>query len=103
MGNALKYRDALRPLRIEVEGKTHHQKVIYSIKDTGIGISPRHLEKIWNVFFRVNPLSPVAGEGIGLSFVKRIADKHKGRIWAESTEGVGSTFHVELQRNEFSE
>ena len=103
MGNALKYYDASRPLVITVEGKINRNKVVYSITDTGIGISPRNLEKIWNVFFRVNPTSPIAGEGIGLSFVKRIADKHKGRIWAESTEGKGSTFFVELQQHEFSE
>ncbi|MEI6133120.1 MAG: CHASE domain-containing protein [Bacillota bacterium] len=103
MGNALKYHDASRPLVITVEGKINRNKVVYSITDTGIGISPRNLEKIWNVFFRVNPTSPIAGEGIGLSFVKRIADKHKGRIWAESTEGKGSTFFVELQQHEFSE
>jgi len=103
MGNALKYRDPLRPLIIEVTSKTHHHRVTYSIKDSGIGIPDNRLGEIWNVFFRVNPKSTVTGEGIGLSFVKRIADKHKGRIWAESTLGVGSTFHVELQRNEFSE
>ncbi len=103
MGNAIKYYDPSRQLIIEVSGYEHHNKIVYGIKDTGIGIPAAKLEKIWEVFYRVNPTSPLAGEGIGLSFVKRIADKHKGKIWATSTEGVGSTFFVELQRNEFTE
>ena len=101
--NAIKYRDESRQLFIDISAQTHHNKVIYSIKDTGIGIAPQNLEKIWDVFFRVDPKSPEAGEGIGLSFVKRIVDNHYGRIWAESEEGKGSTFFVELNLEEFSE
>ena len=103
ISNAIKYRDKSRQLIIDITAQTEHNKVVYSIKDTGIGISPRNLEKIWNVFYRVDPKSPEAGEGVGLSFVKRIADKHNGKIWAESEEGKGSTFFVELNLNEFSE
>ena len=80
-----------------------HDTIVYAIKDNGLGIAERHLDKIWNVFFRVDAASPESGEGIGLSFVKRIVDKHKGKIWAESIEGEGSTFFVELQKNEFQE
>lgn len=101
--NAIKYRDKSRQLIIDISAQTLHNKVIYSIKDTGIGIAPQNLEKIWNVFYRVDPKSPEAGEGIGLSFVKRITDKHYGRIWAESEEGKGSAFFVELNLEEFSE
>nr|MBP6610266.1 two-component sensor histidine kinase [Paludibacter sp.] len=67
----------------------------------GIGIKQRHLEKIWDVFYRVDASSAEAGEGLGLSLVKRIVEKHKGKIWAESIEGEGSIFYVELHKNEF--
>lgn len=103
IGNALKYRDKGRQLIIEISGRTQYNKVIYSIKDTGIGIAPRHLEKIWDVFYKVNAAMPEAGEGIGLSLAKKIADKHSGKTRVESEEGKGSIFHVELQKNEFSE
>ncbi|RPH25023.1 MAG: hypothetical protein EHM93_20165 [Bacteroidales bacterium] len=103
IGNALKYRDKTRPLEIKIAGRTKNNKAIYSIKDTGIGIPPKYLEKIWDVFFRVDANSPEVGEGIGLNLVKRITDKHLGKIWVESTEGVGSTFYIELQKNVFSE
>ena len=101
--NALKYRDSSRQLVIDITSQTYHNKIIYSITDNGVGIAERNIEKIWDVFFRVNASSPEAGEGIGLSFAKRIVNKHKGKIWTESSEGKGSAFHVELNKNEFSE
>ena len=103
IGNAIKYRDKKRQLIIKISGQVQYNKVIYSIKDTGIGIPQKYLEKIWDVFFRVDANSDETGEGIGLSLAKRIIDKHKGKIWVESIEGIGSTFYVELQKNEFSE
>jgi len=101
--NALKYRDDARKLVLEISSRTHFNRVIYSVSDTGRGIDPRHQEKIWDVFYRVNPAASESGEGIGLSVAKTITNKHKGKIWVESQEGVGSTFFVELQRNDFSE
>lgn len=103
ISNALKYRDPNRQLVIEVDSHAQFNKVIYSIKDTGIGIEARHLEKIWDVFYRVDPGSEVQGDGIGLNVVKRIVEKHKGKIWVESEVGKGSVFYIELQKNEFVE
>jgi PAS domain S-box-containing protein len=103
LGNAIKYGDKNKQLIIEISARSQYNKVVYSIKDTGIGIAPRHLNKIWDVFYRVDSGSPEAGEGIGLSLAKRITDKHKGKIWAESEEGKGSIFYIELQTKEFSE
>jgi len=76
---------------------------MYRIKDTGIGIPPRYHKKIWDVFYQVDSHSPETGEGIGLSIVKRIIDKHKGKIRVESEEGKGSVFYIELPGNIFSE
>jgi PAS domain S-box-containing protein len=101
ISNAIKYRDKNRKLTIEISSIILYNKVIYNIKDTGIGMNQRHLERIWDVFYRVDASAAEAGEGLGLSLAKRIVDKHKGKIWAESVEGVGSTFFVELHRNNF--
>jgi signal transduction histidine kinase len=101
INNAIKYRDENRKLIIEISSQTIHNKLIYSIKDSGIGINQRHWDKIWDVFYRVDSASHEAGEGLGLSLARRIVDKHKGKIWAESEEGKGSIFYVELQKNEF--
>ena len=103
IGNAFKYRDSNRQMVIEINFRTKFNKVVYSVKDTGIGIETRHLEKIWDVFYRVDPGSEVQGDGIGLNVVKRIVEKHKGKIWVESEVGKGSVFYIELQKNEFME
>ncbi|MBI9113385.1 PAS domain S-box protein, partial [Maridesulfovibrio ferrireducens] len=101
--NAIKYRNREKQLVIEISSEVRYNKVIYSFKDNGMGIEQRHLEKIWDVFYRVDSASPEAGDGIGLSLSKRIVDKHKGKIWAESEVGKGSVFSIELLTNEFSE
>ncbi len=101
--NAIKYRKNNRPLVINIFANKQYNKVIYSVKDNGIGIAERHHEKIWDVFYRVDSATPGVGDGIGLSIAKRITDKHRGKIWAESEEGKGSTFYIELQSRMFSE
>lgn len=103
IGNAIKYRDKHRKLTLEISSQAKYNKVIYSIKDNGIGINERHLQKIWDVFYRVDASAAEAGEGLGLSLAKRIVDKHKGKLWAESVEGKGSTFYIELHKNKFEE
>ena len=103
IGNGIKYREKGKTLAIDISAHQEFNKVIYSIKDNGIGIDPRHLARIWNVFYRVDPASGDAGDGLGLSIVKRIVDKHKGRVWAESELGKGSVFFIELQSKDFQE
>jgi PAS domain S-box-containing protein len=102
ISNAIKYRDSERKLKISIDGVRRYRKVQFRIKDNGIGIAKMHLDKIWQVFFRVDG-KQVPGDGIGLSVVKRIVDKHNGTIWVESTENIGSTFFIELPAEEFIE
>lgn len=103
IANAIKYRDKNRKLVIEISSESKVNKIIYSIKDTGIGINSNQLEKIWDVFYRVDTTSSEVGEGLGLSLAKRIAERNRGKIWAKSEEGKGTIFFVELQKKEFSE
>ena len=99
ISNAIKYRDRDKNFEIKITAISSFNRVIYSIADNGIGIAPKFHEKIWNVFYRVHPQSPILGEGVGLSIVKQIAEKHQGKVWVESDEGQGSTFFIELQKN----
>ena len=103
ISNALKYSDSQRALKITVGAKKIHSRVVYTIRDTGIGIAQKHLDKIWDVFYRIAPRSGKTGEGLGLSLVKRIAEKHKGKVWAESEESKGSDFYIELNNLSFTE
>lgn len=75
-----------------------NQELIIQVVDTGVGISAENLPKVFEKFSQIgDPLTnkPV-GTGLGLSLCKEIVDKHKGRIWVESTLGQGSTFSVAL-------
>lgn len=96
--NALKYRAPPRPLRIEVSGRMEKGESIYCVADTGLGIAVEHQNKIWEMFHRLDPAGPVAGEGLGLKIVRRIVERHRGRIWMESTAGEGSRFFVAIPK-----
>jgi signal transduction histidine kinase len=69
-----------------------------SVADTGIGISPGDLQRLFEPFQRLdNPLAQQAdGTGLGLAISKKFIELHRGRIWAESRESQGSTFHFTL-------
>lgn len=69
---------------------------IVSVRDNGIGIAVKHQERIFQIFERLHPRSRYPGTGIGLALCHRIVDLHGGRIWVESEEGRGATFHFSL-------
>jgi len=93
--NALKYLDPERPGEIKISGEVVNGKVRYLVEDNGIGIQPEHMEKVFQVFHRIDK-EKTKGEGLGLTAVRRILDRHNGRIWVESEFGKGSTFYVSL-------
>ncbi len=96
LDNAIKYRDPARPLHLTVTGWQEGQRCVYCVADTGIGIAAKDLEKIWEIFFRVDPGGAVSGEGLGLNLVHRIVERHQGEIWLESVVGEGTRFYVAL-------
>lgn len=102
LSNAIKYRNQSTPLKVSFSAEIKYKQIIYCIEDNGIGMDPRHLKKIWSIFFQINPKLPDSGEGIGLSVVKRIVEKHNGKARVESEEGKWTKFYIELQKNEFS-
>jgi len=73
---------------------THPDMLLLSIADTGVGISPRDLNRIFDPFYTTKPVGQ--GTGLGLSICYGIIQEHSGRIWAESEPGVGTTVSVEL-------
>ena len=95
LDNALKYLDESRPGMIHIYGKTENGRSIYCVEDNGVGITPEHQNKIFEIFHRLEP-DKKSGEGLGLTIVKRILDRHNGKIWVESELGKGSKFFVSL-------
>lgn len=95
IGNALKFIPEDRQPLVQVTWKPEPQsgEIVFSVRDNGIGISEKHREKIFNLFFRaVESKDKYEGTGIGLSICKSLTEKYGGRIWFQSVEGQGTTF-----------
>ena len=97
LNNALKYLANGRNGKIKISGSIKDVDSIYNVKDNGIGISPEHHEKIFEIFYQLAPSSN-ADEGLGLSIAKKIISKHRGKVWVESELGKGSKFIVSLPK-----
>lgn len=97
LGNAAKYSQYANPARVHVEGWLEDEHVCYSVRDNGLGIAAKDLPKIFELFNRMENVKDIEGSGVGLAIVKRIVEKHKGRIWAESEIGRGSVFYVQFK------
>ena len=95
IGNAIKYRSHETP-KIHISSKEENDKFIISFKDNGIGIDPKHLERIFTIFQRLHRNDEYEGTGIGLAIVENIVHQHGGQIWAKSKIGKGSTFYITI-------
>ena len=96
MDNAIKYCDKKPNIKIE----TYNQKndLIFTVSDNGIGMTPNVQKKIFDKFYRATSgnIHNIKGHGLGLSYVKKIVDLHKGKIILESKFGVGTNFIITL-------
>jgi len=87
--NSMKYRKLNSKCIIEVSGWMENDRVIYCIKDNGMGINEKFHEKIFEIFNRL-------GEGIGLTVVARVVSLHNGKVWVDSQAGKGASFYLSL-------
>ncbi|WP_426329576.1 ATP-binding protein [Pedobacter sp. R-06] len=94
IGNAVKYSAMVDKPKVEVSAYIDGGETIYAVKDNGIGIDNRYYDRVFELFKRMDNVKDIEGTGVGLAIVKRVVEKHNGRVWFESKLNVGSTFFV---------
>jgi two-component system, chemotaxis family, sensor kinase Cph1 len=95
ISNALKFRSESQP-EIKISAEKRKNDWLFEVKDNGIGIDPKHSDRIFEVFKRLHKKKDYPGTGIGLSICKKIIERHGGQIWVESELGKGSIFYFTL-------
>ncbi|NJP20660.1 MAG: HAMP domain-containing histidine kinase [Hydrococcus sp. CRU_1_1] len=94
LSNAIKYTP--KNGRIEFKLFNEDKKLIFLIKDTGVGISKIEQQRIFEPFYRGSNIDDTSGMGLGLTIAKNLITLHGGQIQVESQEGVGTTFTVTI-------
>jgi light-regulated signal transduction histidine kinase (bacteriophytochrome) len=96
VANAIKFHDKEAP-RVHVSAELKENEWLFSVKDNGMGIEPQYFDRIFIIFQRLNG-QEYSGTGLGLSIVKKIIERHGGRVWVESEYGKGSTFYFTIPK-----
>jgi len=100
LDNAVKY--SPQGGLVVVRGKATEKEVVISVADQGVGLAPEHVNRLFEIGFRVKSglIRHIAGSGLGLPICLTIVESHRGRIWAESQLGRGTTLYFTLPRGQ---
>jgi light-regulated signal transduction histidine kinase (bacteriophytochrome) len=94
--NAVKFTAPDRPPRIEVSGHQEGDRLVYAVRDHGVGFEMRYRDRLFGLFQRLHSTREFPGAGVGLALVKRIVERHGGEVWGEGEVGKGAVFFFSL-------
>lgn len=95
LGNALKFSRDAQPPQVEVGAFVHEGEQVCFVRDNGVGFDAAEAERLFQPFHRLHG-QRFPGHGVGLSIVKRIVERHGGRLWAQAQRQQGATFFFSL-------
>jgi len=98
LSNAIKYSLPSGSPEVYIDATDNEYEIIYTIRDNGVGIDIKQLPHVFELFKRMDNVQDIEGTGVGLAIVKRIIEKHNGKIWVDSKLGKGSTFFVAFKK-----
>ncbi len=100
ISNAIKFTSKNENPSIRVGYRRNHERLVYFVRDNGIGFDMKYSNKLFQIFNRLHSEDEYEGTGVGLSIVKRIIEKHGGEVWAEGTKNEGATFYFSFPLSE---
>jgi light-regulated signal transduction histidine kinase (bacteriophytochrome) len=96
LSNALKFTRTRDPARISIAAQTTADEIILRVEDNGIGFDPQYTGRLFGLFQRLHSDARFEGKGVGLAHVRRMVQRHGGRVWAEAKPDAGATFFMAL-------
>ncbi|HSX70307.1 MAG TPA: ATP-binding protein [Pseudomonas sp.] len=103
IGNALKYTGTRERAHIEIGAHQRPDETVVYIRDNGVGFDMQYANKLFGVFQRLHRMEEFEGTGIGLASVRRIVERHGGRVWADGRVDQGATFFFALPHLTYTE
>jgi signal transduction histidine kinase len=96
ISNAFKFTRSVAAPKIEIGACNEVDSLVYYVRDNGVGFPAADAQKLFHVFQRLHAQTEFEGTGVGLANVRKIVERHGGKVWGEGEEGKGETFYVSL-------